>query len=560
MVITNTHCSFMNPTPPLHPNDSHEPTSSIVDAFVVGDEVSTPAMPAVAPEPAPEPAPAPRVNQDAFAASIIARRFTTLWHPMFSRLAAADDREAAAKFLVEHFAEMLPDHTIRFGWGERIDGCGARIRRLTRLLDSRLGWLGQDNSIYDTLKNRFEKQSSEVDENTAEDPIRMKSANLVLDLLPVNADPNVAPLGRIWIRSPQEDLDELQRFVSSVPPEVLCTTATIFFSRPVTTRWTHVANEVSKGWSRRGIIGIVLLLLILIACIPVSYRISATATVTAMDSRRVAAPIAATLLVAHVQPGDRVRVGDSLLELDGRPLRIELEAISGEIAEATKDEDIALASGQIAQAQLAGLKRQTLSRRRDLISGRLDQLIVTSPIDGIVIQGDLHHSLGTPLELGQTLLEIAPQDSIEIELEIPEVEIGYVATSTPVQLWFPAIGHESFESRVKMIWPSATIRDDQNVFVAKTPMPTCVTAEPVSTDNTPVAVSDATLSDVFPRSVEAGDSVRNRRGDRQGGQIGLEESLRVGMRGEAIVFGPTRPWIWKWVRLPLRRIGWLIGW
>jgi hypothetical protein len=38
------------------------------------------------------------------------------------------------------------------------------------------------------------------------------------------------------------------------------------------------------------------------------------------------------------------------------------------------------------------------------------------------------------------------------------------------------------------------------------------------------------------------------------------DALRVGMQGEAVLIGPTRPWIWKWVRLPIRRLGWVMGW
>ncbi len=447
-------------------------------------------------------------------AAISARQDTARWHVLLTNMAASPTRDDAGQRFVANLAEMLPNHTIRFAWGTLTDDPdAARERRLARLLDSRLGWLGADNSIYETLKNRFEKPSPDGKDKT----IFWEAGNLVLELTPQTIEPTDSKLAnnhaRVWIRPPQDADEMLQRFSRDIATEVLVTIATVFFSRPVIGQFDRIHKLLTRWWSKRGTIGIGVLVLVLIAFIPASYRIEATATVTAMDARRVAAPIGATLQVAHVRPGDAVTKGQPLFELDGAPLRIELEAISSEIAEATKDEDIALASGQIAQAQLAGLKRKTLARRRELITSRLDQLIVTSPMDGIVILGDLQHALGTPLEIGQTLLEIAPSGSIEIELEIPEVEIGFVGDQTLVEFWFPAVSGETFNSHVSTIWPAATIRDDQNVFVAKTPLPT----------------NSAT-------------------------------SLRVGMQGQAVVMGPTRPWIWKWVRLPLRQLGWVIGW
>ncbi|MBB3207902.1 multidrug efflux pump subunit AcrA (membrane-fusion protein) [Rhodopirellula rubra] len=494
------------------------------------------------------------------AATMAARQFKLLWHPLLTGIAASPDRDVAAQCIVTQIAERLPDHTVRLGWGIR-GGDAERGGRLSRLLDSRLGWLGADNSIYQSLKSRLEKNPTPEELKAI---VRWESANLVVELIPkksqdagadqeTGVDPNAAnsnaanrsgveSFGRIWIRPPQGDNTVLKRFAEMLPKEAVDATATVFFSRPASGQLGRIASVLSRWWSKRGTFGIAALLVLMLACIPVSYRIPAAATVTAMNSRRVAAPIDATLLVAHVQPGDRVSKGDPLIELDGRPLRIELEAITSEIAEATKDEDIGLASGQIAQAQLAGLKRKSLSRRRELITRRLSQLIVTSPIDGVVIQGDLQHSLGTPLEIGQTLLEIAPNGSLEVELEIPEVEIGFVEHNAPVEFYFPAVGRTDFRSQIGSIWPSATIRDDENVFIAKTPMPTM--DERVSVDHdmflepeTPMFVSQQMTNDETSAT-----------------------ELRVGMRGEAVVLGPTRPWVWKWVRVPLRKIGWVVGW
>ncbi|MFG0290852.1 MAG: HlyD family secretion protein [Rhodopirellula sp. JB044] len=530
---------------PVAPSMVHSVTGTGTSSQTAGEPPQRRGEPGASAE---VPSFAPEMRRLRDAAILSSKQFEVVWHPLLTEIAAAPNREVAAERLVARIGDVLPDHTIRLGWGTR-DEEGKGV--LQRLHDSRLGWLGADNSVYQSIRNRFEKIPNAEKPDA---PVRWESANLVLDLTPhIEQSSDDAehvslskkthpPHGLVWIRPPQDSNSDLKHFAEMVSEKVLTTTATVFFSRSVNGQMGRVAATLSRWWSRRGTFGIAALFALLVACIPVAYRIPAPATVTAMNSRRVAAPIDATLLTAHVEPGDHVRVGDPLLELDGRPLRIELEAITAEIAEATKDEDIALASGEIAKSQLAGLKRKSLSRRRDLITRRLEHLVVTSPIDGIVIQGDLHHSLGTPLETGQTLLEIAPDGSLEVELEIPEVEIGFVSENSPVEFYFPAVGRSDFYSQVKSIWPSATIRDDQNVFIAKTAMPS--SEPPQATDSeTFVSTDPVTLvsQDPKPHRVATTD-------------------LRVGMRGEAVVLGPTRPWVWRWVRVPLRKIGWVVGW
>ena len=49
-----------------------------------------------------------------------------------------------------------------------------------------------------------------------------------------------------------------------------------------------------------------------------------------------------------------------------------------------------------------------------------------APVDGIVIKGDLTQSLGAPVELGDTLLEIAPSSGYKVYLLIPESDIHHV--------------------------------------------------------------------------------------------------------------------------------------
>lgn len=225
----------------------------------------------------------------------------------------------------------------------------------------------------------------------------------------------------------------------------------------------------------------------------------------------VAAPFDATLLECRVRPGDHVSKDQVLVELDGRPLRLEREALKAESDHALKEREVALASRRIADAQQAELKQRQLERRVQLIDDRLARLQVRSPIQGVVVSGDLERFVGSPLETGQTLLEIAPLDRLSIEIEIPEYEIGYVASNATARIRFAAAGGRSMQANLQSVSPAAEIRDDSNVFV---------------------------------------------------GRIELDqpdENLRPRMQGDASLYGPRRPLVWRLGRAVWERTLWWIG-
>ena len=258
-------------------------------------------------------------------------------------------------------------------------------------------------------------------------------------------------------------------------------------------------------------IGVMSLVFLAGICYPVRYSVDCTAILEPVRERIVAAPFGAVLSDCHVRLGDQVRLNEVLVELDGRPLRLERESLQAESDQAKKEREMALASRRIADAQQAELKQKQLQRRIQLLDDRLARLQVRSPIDGIVVSGDLERFVGSPLETGQTLMEIAPLDRLSIEVEIPEMEIGYVSKDAPMRVRFAAAGGRSILANLASVSPAAEVRDDNNVFV---------------------------------------------------GRMDLEhpdENLRPGMRGDATMYGPLRPFVWRIGRTAWERVLWWIG-
>ena len=246
-------------------------------------------------------------------------------------------------------------------------------------------------------------------------------------------------------------------------------------------------------------------------CIRDRYRVGCTAIVEPVQQRLIATPFEATLLESKVQPGDHVSKGDVVVLLDGRPLRLEREGIDAEVQQLSKEHNAALATGRISDSQQAALKKRQLLRRRELVSDRLDRLEVVSPIDGVVVSGDLDQIIGSPLEIGQTIAEIAPLDRMMVEIEIPEEEIGFVKSEADARIRIASAGGRSIRTEIETVYPAAEIRNDKSVFIAR-----------VEVDN-------------------------------------QDGKLRPGMRGDATAYGPLRPMAWPWIRSVVEKVLWWTG-
>jgi biotin carboxyl carrier protein len=414
-------------------------------------------------------------------------------------LSKAVDQKAATVALVNGIAEQCPGGRVR---------CGIGDRRLKRLYDLRLGWLSPTSEVFiqaESCWNEPESQGGNGKLSLTGDQ-KAATANDQTDFR-LNIDaPNGVGRCVLWVeeRSLHPATRDLLRTCRPTFQALLWQRSLGLLS--------HLTQTLSKsGMTARFYLGAASLILLLLCIWPVSYRVRCSSVVRPMYSRVVSAPFEAVLKSTLVEPGDHVRAGETLLTLDGRPLRLELEEINAKIAQVEKERDIAMVAGKVAESQQASLRIRELSRRRDLIENRLSQLQVTSPIDGVVVSGELERSIGASVEMGQSMIEVAPLDQMVIELEIPEYEIGFVDAGAEAKVRFSSNSTKPIERPIELIFPSAEIRDDQNVFIARM-------------------------------------NVENSKAE-----------LRPGMHGDAIAYGPMRPWMWSLVRKGWENALWWIG-
>ncbi|HYU54352.1 MAG TPA: HlyD family efflux transporter periplasmic adaptor subunit, partial [Gemmatimonadaceae bacterium] len=173
-------------------------------------------------------------------------------------------------------------------------------------------------------------------------------------------------------------------------------------------------------------IGVIALALFL-ALAKGEHRVTAKSVLEGEVQRAAVAPFDGFIRSAPVRAGDTVKAGDVLAALEDRDLilerakwRAERDKLVQKQREVRAKHDrtnLVILDSQIrqAEAQLA-LAEEKLSRAR-----------ILAPFDAIVVSGDLSQTLGSPVERGKTLFELAPLDSYRLIIHVDERDVRYVA-------------------------------------------------------------------------------------------------------------------------------------
>jgi biotin carboxyl carrier protein len=205
-------------------------------------------------------------------------------------------------------------------------------------------------------------------------------------------------------------------------------------------------------------------LLLLLALIPIPFRIAAPATVEGKVQRSAVAPFEGYLREAPARAGDRVRAGDVLARLDDRDLRLERTRWEAELEVAQRKEREAMAAGNAADQRLAAAQANQARAQLDLALSRLERVSVTAPFDGIVVRGDLSQQLGSPVEQGKVLFELAPLDEWRVILKVDERDIGYVQIGARGVLLLASLPGQRWPFTVRKLTPVSVAQDGSNHF------------------------------------------------------------------------------------------------
>lgn len=205
-------------------------------------------------------------------------------------------------------------------------------------------------------------------------------------------------------------------------------------------------------------------LLTIIAVLPLSYRVSAPARLEGSVQRVIVAATDGFLQQANVRAGDSVREGQVLAELATQDLQLERRRRESELSQHENAYRAAQARNDRAQMVISQSKAGEAQAMLALAESQIERARIQSPFDGIVIKGDLTQTLGAPVQRGEVLLTIAPNNSFRLIVEVDESDIAAIMPGQKGELALAAVPDRALSFTTRRIVPFAASSDSRNYF------------------------------------------------------------------------------------------------
>ncbi|MDB5335320.1 MAG: efflux transporter, family, subunit [Planctomycetaceae bacterium] len=277
----------------------------------------------------------------------------------------------------------------------------------------------------------------------------------------------------VWLLVWREQQPSLRRdlFLRIAPAPIASLLEVIQRAEP---HW--LARQVSKlirpgSYRRWQTVVASVALITLLMLIPVPHVVTCECELQPVTRRFVAPQFDGKLERSFVKPGDVVTRDQLLVKLDASELRMEQAALQAEHHRTAKKRDGELVERNFGAASVSRHELDRFTTKLELLEQRIHNLEIRSPIDGLVVTGDLQRAEGMPVTRGQSLLEIAPLDKLAVEIAIPEAEVRHVHEGMRIDISFESGADAPRSENLGRIHPRSEIRYDHHVFIAETELP-----------------------------------------------------------------------------------------
>ena len=225
--------------------------------------------------------------------------------------------------------------------------------------------------------------------------------------------------------------------------------------------WRHLKDPRRPAFRIAAAAAAVFLLGILL--IDGEYRVSAKSVVEGEVQRAVVAPFEGFIREAPVRAGMVVKKGQLLARLDDRDLLLEQQRWRAEREQHERRYRDGLARHERANAHVSLAQMGEAESQLALVEEKLVRAQVAAPFDGVVVSGDLSQLLGSPVEQGKLLFEVAPLDAYRVILKVDDRDIRHVKTGERGRLVLSGLTGEALDFQVHNI-SMAQAEEGKNLF------------------------------------------------------------------------------------------------
>lgn len=203
---------------------------------------------------------------------------------------------------------------------------------------------------------------------------------------------------------------------------------------------------------------------VLLSVVSMSYRVTSKTMIEGAVQRAIVSPFQGYVAESLVRAGDTVKAGQVLAKLDTRELTLERTRWASELEQMQSRYRLAASSLDRAAMLVAGAQSEQSQAQLALVEERLSRATLTAPFDGIVVLGDLSQLLGSPVEQGKVLFEVAPLDAYRVVMNVDERDIAEVRVGQRGELALSGIPNDLLPFTVRQITPISTPQDGGNYF------------------------------------------------------------------------------------------------
>ncbi|MCC6284679.1 MAG: efflux RND transporter periplasmic adaptor subunit [Phycisphaerales bacterium] len=200
--------------------------------------------------------------------------------------------------------------------------------------------------------------------------------------------------------------------------------------------------------------------------VTVPYRIEAPMELTPRTQRIVSAPFDGVIdrLGEHAIKGSTVKAGDLLVSMRTTELHLGLQDALVKMQQAQTRADASLREGKLEEAEQAKQDIEAAKAQIDLLRYRIDQAELRSPIDGVIVDGDLRERVGSTVKLGDAFFVIARVDDMIAVAKVSDTDVSYIAESMRGELATRSDPAATFGVHVERLVPMARAEGGSNTF------------------------------------------------------------------------------------------------
>lgn len=209
--------------------------------------------------------------------------------------------------------------------------------------------------------------------------------------------------------------------------------------------WTKVITAVLSALLLFGIFG------------TLPHRIDASAQLTTENIRTVSAPFEGRIELADLTSGEVVEAQQRLAQMETVDLLLQRSEHQADLLRFQAEVNNARADMNQIEAEI-GMARVAQSQARlDRINAHLLLATITSPIAGVVIEGERQELLGMPVNQGQSLYRIAYIDDMYLRIHISEEDIHFINSGDSGEFVFLSQPGEKQPFSISRIVPVARV-------------------------------------------------------------------------------------------------------